>query len=80
MLNSPRTIFRRQPKNDCYGCESRKVGCHSTCEKYATFQKENLEDYTNIRRAYMGERKAERYTVDQKKEIARRKSRLKKYF
>ena len=23
----------------CYGCQERKVGCHSNCEKYITFIK-----------------------------------------
>lgn len=28
-------------ENSCYGCTKRKVGCHSTCERY----KEWLKDY-----------------------------------
>jgi hypothetical protein len=27
--------------NCCYHCPNRKVGCHSTCEKYLAFLKEN---------------------------------------
>lgn len=30
-------------KNPCYGCEKRSITCHSECEAYLTFYKENRE-------------------------------------
>ena len=27
-------------KNSCYGCEKRRMGCHSTCEDYQKFKAE----------------------------------------
>ena len=26
----------------CYGCGDRQIGCHSSCEKYAAFNRENI--------------------------------------
>ena len=80
MNNTPRTIIRKIPKNDCYGCEDRKVGCHSTCEKYAAFKKANADDYYSVRHAYLGELLAEKYEIDQKKATLKRQGRKKKYF
>ena len=28
-------------KNSCYGCTERTATCHSTCEKYLAFKREN---------------------------------------
>jgi hypothetical protein len=38
-------------KVPCYGCENRHQGCHSSCETYKTFQRENLERNRQIREA-----------------------------
>ena len=60
-------------RNACYNCTERHVGCHSTCEKYAEYQKElekgkklydecRRNDIYEIKKAcrYKGERNYER--------------------
>lgn len=32
-------------ESSCYGCEERKLGCHSTCEKYKAFKEKRKELY-----------------------------------
>lgn len=39
----------------CYGCTDRITGCHSTCAKYAHFEKKN-EQEKQARRAYSASR------------------------
>ena len=36
----------KKPKNSCYNCRTRIAGCHSTCEKYKTYQEE-MKAYSN---------------------------------
>ena len=38
------------PKNSCYGCEKRQLGCHSKCEKYKKWLKDFRKDKENIRK------------------------------
>lgn len=33
-----------KPRNPCYGCQDRAIGCHSKCERYAAFR-EKLDRY-----------------------------------
>ena len=37
-------------KNDCYGCQDRKVGCHDHCEKYKKYKKLINERNQKIRK------------------------------
>lgn len=37
-----------RPVAPCKGCEERRAGCHSVCEKYITYKKENDEYRKNI--------------------------------
>ena len=32
-------------ESSCFGCEERKLGCHTTCEKYKEFQAKRKEIY-----------------------------------
>ena len=34
------TVARWKPQSPCQGCESRFVGCHSSCVKYIDYQQE----------------------------------------
>ena len=36
----------------CYGCKDRIQGCHSSCEKFAYFERKN-EQEKQARKAYM---------------------------
>ena len=38
-------------KTPCYGCLNRKVGCHSSCEPYIAFDKNNKKE--SKRRAFI---------------------------
>ena len=39
----------------CKGCTDRKVGCHSTCEKYLAESAENAKNMEQIRKVKDGE-------------------------
>ncbi len=54
-------------KNDnvpCKGCSDRVVGCHSTCEKYAEFVKENNKRLHEQKKIAKEEYRARSYTID----------------
>lgn len=38
----------KKSKSPCYQCEKRYVGCHSKCEEYISFSKENEEYRENL--------------------------------
>lgn len=38
------------PKNSCFGCQDRVVGCHSKCEKYQKWLAEYQKDKANIKK------------------------------
>ena len=38
-------------KSPCYGCEERKIGCHSSCEIYLDFYEAHEADKETIRKA-----------------------------
>ena len=41
MVNKNFNSYNKAVTNPCYQCKERKVGCHSTCEKYQNFVEEN---------------------------------------
>lgn len=38
----------RKQKSPCYQCADRQLGCHSTCEKYLAFDKDNAKTREDI--------------------------------
>lgn len=40
------------PKNPCYNCEKRCVGCAITCQEWIDHRKAKLEEYAAKRKAY----------------------------
>lgn len=48
----------------CKGCSERIVGCHSTCEKYAEFTKENSKLRREMKAMAREEYQANNYAVD----------------
>ena len=51
--------------DSCKDCTDRQVGCHSKCELYKEFQKNNSERKEAIRN-YIREHNQTRWTVDQR--------------
>lgn len=41
--------FEGNPKNCCYDCGRRKVGCHSSCQTYIDWRKREKEKWDRIR-------------------------------
>lgn len=37
-----------RPKSPCYGCEDRKVGCHSVCDKYIQFHEARIAESKHL--------------------------------
>jgi hypothetical protein len=46
----------------CKDCPDRVVGCHSKCEKYKSYKRNNTEAKKDIVDRYKGARAAENYT------------------
>lgn len=48
-------------KNPCYGCQNRKLKCHSKCEAYQTWKKKHdddrLREYERKQSEYFGKRR-----------------------
>lgn len=80
MRYTPRNVIRNKPNSPCWGCEFRIVGCHSTCEDYAAYQKANNDDYWKIREAYRGERMVEQFEAASRSATIKRQKNTKKYF
>lgn len=51
-------------KSPCKDCESRKVGCHSQCEKYLNFRDEYEKQKKTIRENKDAIMKKESYLID----------------
>lgn len=41
----------------CYGCQDRCIGCHSECERYAEFKKQNPKKKRDEAGLFMIDRK-----------------------
>ena len=39
-------------KVPCHGCKDRVIGCHSSCEKYAEYDRENKQRREKIKKHY----------------------------
>jgi hypothetical protein len=61
--------------NCCYHCPNRKLGCHSVCEKYQAFLKENEIAKAKARQ----EASFRRYEHQVKFNELKRKDKLRKY-
>jgi hypothetical protein len=53
-------FITKRPASPCYQCPDREVGCHSVCEKYKTYEKENME----YRQAVYNEKRKEYAYLD----------------
>lgn len=50
--------------NCCYGCENRRLHCHSECEEYKKYRKELEERQEVILKAKNEEKRMNDYTVN----------------
>ena len=80
MSFAPRVCMRVPPRNDCFECTERKVGCHGSCEKYAAYTKKNDEDYWKMHDAYRGEWMAEVQRIRSIQEAKKRREIKRKSF
>lgn len=55
MYDVTNTLFYRKPDCPCKGCSDRNAGCHSACEKYADWSKEEKAINDKITAAKMTE-------------------------
>lgn len=57
----PRRVYRpvRFHCSPCFGCEERKIGCHSSCDYYKAYSEDRIADIQKRRIAYLGEFVAE---------------------
>ena len=59
----------------CKDCPDRKVGCHSSCQKYKDFKKVLIADNRKRLDAYAHERLVENYTIESKTRTKKRNGR-----
>lgn len=57
----------------CYGCEERKAGCHSTCEKYKEWKEEHDARQAEIRMRRDKERRADNTIITMKENAKKRR-------
>lgn len=51
MVNREFNSYNKSSDNPCYLCAERKVGCHSTCDRYIKFVEENKKRKEDINKS-----------------------------
>ena len=62
-----------KPAVPCHNCENRQVGCHSNCEAYATYRRENAMRNGAKKDAMAGDTEMRAYVVSAINRNKRRK-------
>ena len=70
-------IYSRHKRTDspCMGCEKRKVGCHSVCDKYKGWKEGELQRSQQANHLYVAEKLANDYVVKKIRTMKAKKGR-----
>lgn len=63
MPNTPRTIYYHKEIAPCKDCRERKMRCHSQCEKYSKWKRDNRDSRGSLLNYYRADRNIEDYEI-----------------